>query len=890
MEPKNSNLPDELLSEENTGDTYAEPLSNEKTEAKTIAFTKLSSILYEELNALDEELYRSVDGESPEDTDDSSLTDSDEPDDDEISGSESAFTDDTDDEEESEPDSIIPDEPYTDEAEPVIPENETRRVPVMSGPVSDDTPSSAYSDENEDDIYRTKRLSFSYRSAAKTEDRTNRVQNPEDNIRYVRKESGVSRNTADSRGTSRKKNYSEPPETKSDISSLDTGKKKPVSPLLEKLDELLSGLPELRRELFGSRNSAEKNHGLDVKSTPEVDYFSIDVDINEDEDEGTDESGGFFSRKGNSAGQQDSSIDDYNEPGDASLIQEELYSLKGSLTVKFFVQLAAVLASVYLSASALYSIPVPEFINNSVSPHRYSFAMFLISALALFSSFPMITGGIRNLFRKKADCDSLAAAAITISTIAAAVSTESPDMIQSGSIYIFTPVAVTAVLVNTLGKHLIVNRAINNFDMLISSETKHSLVYVDNEEKAAQITRGVIYDYPILAATRKTGFSKDFLRYTYSTDIADKLCRKFVPASLFVSVILTLLSIMICSRTMETLSFTFAFSMLSMFISVCACFGIPLVINLPLANAAAETEENESIILGYQSIDDFYDTNSLILDSGQIFPEQSVQLISLKMYSDTKIDDVLITAASLIKNSGSIFSGLFEQITDHNDELLEKVENFSCEDTLGLCGWIKNKRILFGTRQLMADHNIEGIPPKSREQEAAGRGLIPVYLSVSGNLAAVFTVKLTADSKVSEYLNELAGNGISLIIKTTDSIVTATRISRLFDIPEDMIRIVPSELREFCDEITSPAAETSSSVICSGTLASKAKAISNIRHIHHSSLTGLVLQSTSALLALFFVIIFMIIGSIGQITPLMIILYHTVWVFLTMFIMKVKPR
>ena len=81
--------------------------------------------------------------------------------------------------------------------------------------------------------------------------------------------------------------------------------------------------------------------------------------------------------------------------------------------------------------------------------------------------------------------------------------------------------------------------------MLISSYEKHSLVYVENEARAEQMTKGVVNDYPILAASRKTGFAKDFLRYTYSSDIADKLCRKLVPISLIISLFLTLISVFV---------------------------------------------------------------------------------------------------------------------------------------------------------------------------------------------------------------------------------------------------------------------------------------------------------------------------------------------------------
>lgn len=749
-------------------------------------------------------------------------------------------------------------------------------------------------EDETDNQFQNIRHSFSYRSATRIQDRPNKiVRNPEDNIRYVHKENDIVRSSSDILHQTRKRKTSAAPETKSDISVLGNNSKS--KSFTEKSGNLSVRLPDfrkltnLKKELLKSRSVSEKNHDISLKSIPDVDFFSIDIEINDETEEQKTE--GFFKNLNNSFSKTaENNIDDYNTPGDASLIQDDLYDLKNNLTIKFFIQFAALLVSIYLSASVLYNVPIPTFLSHNSSPHTYSFAMFLIAATVLFSSFPVITGGIRNIFRKKADCDSLAAVTITFSAIAAAVSTENASLIQSGSIYIFTPVAISAFLANTIGKHLIVNRAINNFDMLISSYEKHSLVYVENEARAEQMTKGVVNDYPILAASRKTGFAKDFLRYTYSSDIADKLCRKLVPISLIVSLFLTLISVFVCSKTMNTLNFSFVLSSFSMFLCSCACFGIPIVVNFPLSSAAAEAEENESILLGYQSIDDFYDTNALIVNAEQIIPDHSIKLCAIKMFSDTKIDDAIVTAASIVRKSGSIFNGLFTKIIDNNDSLLEKVENYSYEDSLGLCGWIKNKRVLFGNRQLMINHNIEGVPPKSKEQDLVGKGRIPVYLSISGNLAAIFIVKLKADRKISENLSEITNNGVSLIIKSIDSITTVTRISRLYNIPEDMIKIIPVEQHEYCSKITAPVSDESSSVICTGTLSSVTKAISNIKYIHHSALTGLVLQSTSAIISVFFVLIFMIIGIMNQITPLMMIFYHTVWLIITLLVMKIKPR
>lgn len=743
----------------------------------------------------------------------------------------------------------------------------------------------------------------SYRSATRIQDFPNKiVKNPEDNIRYVRKENNnirkennIVQNDLENPHILKKRKAEQKPETKSDIQELDVSE--------EPKDKKTSGfnindkISDLRSKFLSRKHKtvSDKKPDISIKSIPEVDFFSIDVEINDTpsktKSKTKNKSGRFIKNLNNNFSHSaDNHLDDYNAPKDASLILDDLYDLKRNLTVKFVIQLFALMITLYLSASSIYNLPMIEAIKSSASPHTYGFAMFLLSACVLFTSFPVITNGLRNIFRKKADCDSLVAILMTFSTIASAIIIENTEMVSSNSIYVFTPVAISAFLTNTLGKHLIVNRAINNFNMLISSKDKYAMTYIDDEEKAEQLTKGVINDYPILAATHKTGFASDFLKYTYSADIADKLCKKVVPFALIFSAIVTAVAVFWYRKTMDTVSFAFISSVFSLCISAFGCLGIPLVVNLPLASVSSESEENESIILGYQSIDDFYDTNSVIIDASQIFPEHSIKLSAIKMFSDTKIDDAIIAAASIVKSSGSIFTGMFNKIIDNDDSLIEHVENYSYEESMGICGWIHNKRILFGNRQLMVNHNIEGMPPKSKEKDLIGKGKTAMYLSISGNLAAMFIIKIKADPDITENLNDLINNGISLVIKSIDPVITVTRISRLFDIPEDMVRIIPSQYHKFCDEVMEPVSRSSSSVLCSGTLSSISKAISNTKYIHNSTLTGLVLQSTSAIITIFIILSFLFLGVLNQITPLMLVFFHTIWMLITLLIMKIKPR
>lgn len=74
-----------------------------------------------------------------------------------------------------------------------------------------------------------------------------------------------------------------------------------------------------------------------------------------------------------------------------------------------------------------------------------------------------------------------------------------------------------------------VRRALRNVNVISREGQKRVLSYVSQEETAELLTRGVLHDIPIVTAVRKADGVCDILRYSYSTDMADSLCRTMTP-------------------------------------------------------------------------------------------------------------------------------------------------------------------------------------------------------------------------------------------------------------------------------------------------------------------------------------------------------------------------
>ncbi len=576
---------------------------------------------------------------------------------------------------------------------------------------------------------------------------------------------------------------------------------------------------------------------LNLSETQEIDASQLDVHITQDAEE--------VSRMKAKA-ERTKRIVDFNYYGDVQDVGRDIYELKTIISTRTTVLAMTAFLSLYITLCSRFGFPIVSFL--SINHIRtFLLAHLLLGLVAMFYSLPVITKGVKNLFTLKPDSDSLTAVTSLSCLIALLTAFLRQDMAREETIHIYMPVAILAMLMNSIGKLLIIRRAHRNFKFVSQSFDRHAVVYVRDEERAERLTRGTLGDFPILAAMRKTDFLTDFLRYSYSADITDAFCRKAVPLCLAFSAIVTVFLTFFRTGSLFTAdSLAFGFSIFSMLICSSSCISLPFVANIPLDNISNTTLRNKGVLLGYQSVDDLYDANSLLVESSLLFPENTVRLGGIKVFSNTKIDEALLDAASLTHYSGSVLQQLFADVISGRETLLYPIENFSAEDT-GLCGWINNRRILLGSRELMESHNIEGLPTKSQEGEVS-KGHEPLYLSISGNLAALFVVDIVPDRNIRKWSEKLIKKKICLIVKSTDHFITQDSIASYYNIPKDMIRVIPKKLYEDFDAETKHVVRMSASMACTGRFSSFAQLILGIKIVHSSATLGLIFQTASILL------------------------------------------
>lgn len=565
----------------------------------------------------------------------------------------------------------------------------------------------------------------------------------------------------------------------------------------------------------------------------------------------------------------------YRRKEDGTTIRSDIAELQVALTLRLIFLVLATICSSALSLLNLFPVPLPAFLSAERSPMSVLLIQILLGLLAAAFSGELLKNGLMKLIRLRPDCDSMASVSLISAELAAILTVTATGMLRQHTVSVYISVALLAVCINTISRRMIVSRAQRNFAVLSDGEPKFAVHYVENETRAENLTRGTGGEFPILATMRPAQQISDFLRYSFSSDLGDRICRYAVPIVGAVALLLSVFLSVLRSDHLES-PVCYGLSVFAACFSAAACVAMPLVSNLPMDTGTKRYVRNHGMLLGYQSVDDFYDVNTVMVDITTLFPQGTGKLCSIQVIGESHMDVALWYAAALTKQAGSVMKDLFAAAIVAEQQTLPPVENYAYEEGKGISGWIDNKRVLLGTRELMTEHNISGLPPYAKELELTGKGKEAVYLSVSGTAAALFIIELSASRSVIRWLHELEREHICLLIRSNDALLPQRRIAKMFNFPEQLLKVIPSRLEADFEAETTPLQEAVPSMICAGRLPGFIQTLVGAKRIRRAATLGVILQVAAAALGLLYAVIFVMMGAEEYLLDGTVLLYQMI--------------
>ena len=470
------------------------------------------------------------------------------------------------------------------------------------------------------------------------------------------------------------------------------------------------------------------------------------------------------------------------------------------------------------------------------------FANLICGVIGIGLCSSVMLSGLGKLFKGRSDCDSVCAVSCTLSMLAAVLQLVDTNDMQQGRSFIYIPVALIGLLFNSFGKLMMIKRAKKNYRFITSDSIRYYADIIDGQSEASAFTKGTMSELPYLVTLRKTELFTDFLKKSYCEDLADRVSKKLVPISLLLGLAAGAAVYFIPNsaevngvKVFEN-NIYWATSVFVAVVCAMAPFSMMFMVNNPLRRASRAMNKSGAALLGYTSAEEFGEANSVLIDATTLFPKSAVECTNIKpcklqnSLNNVLLDTAIILAASLAVKTGSVLSGLFFDMIGGNKDMLADIDGCIYEDNMGVMGWYGNKRVIMGSREHMKQHGIK-IPELSAIAKYMRNGSDSVYLSVGGELAVIFFIRLTATPPVRANIKELIGRGVSVSLKTTDSLITVGKISDLFDVDPEKIKVIGASLHQLYNECTAYTPSGPGSLSCSGSFVSVAKGINSSKKL-----------------------------------------------------------
>lgn len=421
--------------------------------------------------------------------------------------------------------------------------------------------------------------------------------------------------------------------------------------------------------------------------------------------------------------------------------------------------------------------------------------VLLVSALAFSPS--IFKNTVMSLVTREPSRDILYLTTSLITVLSIIMLMLSPKSMLMNGVFIFSPVVILSLFFNSLSRLIVASKAIYNLDRILDDEDIYGISIVDEADIAEDMTKGILEEGVDLAVNTKvkqfTCFVENSFKCDRSDEIGAKTCIFTLPAALMIGIFAFLL----------TKNMFIAMTVFSCIMALSTTFIGALLVSFPLLDTSKITQHFSGMSPCVSAIQEFENTNAIAIDAFDLFPTGTVKLMGIKTFSGKRIDNAIVNASSVLCECKSALSHVFMDVIANDKTLLKPVDSIIYEDLMGISAWVDNKRVLIGNRDLMINHSIS-VPKQEYEDKYTQMHQDVVYIATDGDLCAAFILGVTTKKGIYDSLNMLRRNGIKIIIKSVDSIFTASRIASVFRIDSTSFKILPSRLHRDFLSISAP--------------------------------------------------------------------------------------
>ncbi|MBQ7874432.1 MAG: hypothetical protein IJ306_04630 [Oscillospiraceae bacterium] len=566
---------------------------------------------------------------------------------------------------------------------------------------------------------------------------------------------------------------------------------------------------------------------------------------------------------------EDDDPDDYENESQKEAVAKNLSSQFASLVIRSIIIFILFIASLVLCLSPVLGYTLPEAISFEKSGMVFPAVNLAIVCIAALTCHVAVGGGLISLIRFKAGNDTFATCSVIGAAALGVAFIADPSAMAPGGENLFFPIAILGLFFNTVGKLLSAKRIKDNFKVLTSAGTKSALLPVHNKELARELT-GQRDETPRFCTSAKAKFFTRFLELSYRDDATESIARIVSPIVFLCSILVGVIAFLLTGRISD------AVTGFAAILCVAAPFSATVAGALPVFRSCHALNEEGSVMAGGYTAETFAETDSVLLDIEQLFPEGSIILHGIKTFAQGRIDEAILDAASVICSTRSTLGSIFINVVQGDRKLLKPVDSIIYEDGMGLSAWVGGKRVLIGNRELMINHGID-IPSHDYENKYVGSGRDILYLANSGELTAMFVLSYHADKEVYRSLGIMAERGVRLVINCSDPNITTKKLCGLFGYPESQLNLLSSKYQQKCAELTEERETAPAAAVYDGSLFALSDLLNCCGIIRQSSFAAALLEMIGIVLGFILVTLFLFTGNIRSLAMYVLMAFQMFW-------------
>ena len=352
-----------------------------------------------------------------------------------------------------------------------------------------------------------------------------------------------------------------------------------------------------------------------------------------------------------------------------------------------------------------------------------------------------------------------------------------------------------------------------------------------------------------------------FMEKLETRDLVDRVMGIYTPVAALVGLALTLLiSIGLKQNFLWTGSLVFLGS-----IPVTGLLAFPRLFALLAARLAGA----HAALCGYHGAEVFGGEHSILIGDEDIFPAGSLTLNGFKVYNGNP-DRLIAYAAAAVRSSGSALHPVFEDLLVTHNCRRFPVDEFRFYDSGGIGASIQQDVVLMGSLDFMRRMGVH--------MDRGAKVKQAVYMSLNGELAAVFAVRYTPPENLRRGLAAIAGNRhFKGILVTRTFLGTPGFLKSRFGVPTSAFAYPSTKERIRLSEAEIKRSGAQGAILAKDSFSGFAQAAAGGRMLRSATLGAAILAVLGGLLGLILMGILAALPAYETATALNLLLYIAAW-------------